>query len=111
MNNEKTSQTTGSSADSRLIALMDEIHQKLIAGKTVDVEEYIQHLPQHEEAIRKCAATMKAIAVFGETLDGDSQAMQRTELTAKQIGCPPTPVLPSETPNLKLDSLTAAISN
>lgn len=54
---------------------MDEIHERLMEGQSIDLEPYIEQFPEHADELRKYATTMMAVMEFGghpsDQQDGD----------------------------------------
>lgn len=48
---------------------MDEIHQCLMSGKTVELQQYIDDFPEHVETLREHFTTMRAIADLGDATE------------------------------------------
>lgn len=74
-----------SAADPRLLSIVDEISDRIQRGLEVDVEAYIDRLPDQSEYIRQIAQTLECVAGFGKA-DALAPGSDGERLPHKQIG-------------------------
>ena len=85
MTDNSNARSVSESLDPELARLMDEIHDQLVVGKSIDVEQYVRRAPSQALAIRQHVAMMRAMISIGdESIDEDFPPSDTTPL--KKIG-------------------------
>ena len=73
-------------ASSQLMSIVDEIHNRMLAGESIELDEYIARCPEDAESLRKFATAMNAVADLGKTVTQSSTTSTFNVDPARQLG-------------------------